>query len=152
MLFHSLAIDAHNFYFDPGVPYLVSMILPPGLFCGCLPDSQGETYNMLPQSHFVLGQMNFLPKGIHQSLHQCFQWTLPSAMLGTGIMLVLPPDPGLWADVISRWESITINRLNDTTWHDNKSKLTFVENLLGENEKRMWQQWRTTYPDVYFNV
>lgn len=73
-------------------------------------------------------------------------------MLGTGVMLVLPPDPGLWADVISRWESITINRLNDTTWHDNKSKLTFVENLLGENEKRMWQQWRTTYPDVYFNV
>lgn len=25
----------------------------------------------------------------------------------------------------------------------------FIENLLGENEKKMWQQWRTTYPDSY---
>nr|GEU49109.1 TPA: orf y [Tanacetum cinerariifolium] len=37
-------------------------------------------------------------------------------------------------DVISRWESITINRLNSQTWSDNKAKLAFVENLLGEND------------------
>ncbi|GJU74408.1 hypothetical protein Tco_1265813 [Tanacetum coccineum] len=47
-------------------------------------------------------------------------------------MLVLPVDPGLWSDVISRWESITINRFNSQTWSDNKAKLAFVENLLGE--------------------
>lgn len=64
-------------------------------------------------------------------------------------MLVLPADPGLWSDVIARWESITINRLNSQTWTDNKAKLAFVENLLGESEKLMWQQWRTAYPDVY---
>ena len=64
-------------------------------------------------------------------------------------MLVLLADPGLWSDVIARWESITINRLNNQTWTDNKSKLAFVENLLRESEKLMWQQWRTAYPDVY---
>ncbi|GJW70533.1 Orf y [Tanacetum coccineum] len=32
---------------------------------------------------------------------------------------------------------------------DNKAKLAFVENLLGESEKLMWQQWRTAYPNAY---
>ncbi|GKB35375.1 retrovirus-related pol polyprotein from transposon TNT 1-94 [Tanacetum coccineum] len=58
-------------------------------------------------------------------------------------------DPGLWSDVISRWESIIINRLNCQTWSDNKAKLAFVENLLGESEKLIWQQWRTAYPGAY---
>nr|GEX29331.1 TPA: orf y [Tanacetum cinerariifolium] len=58
-------------------------------------------------------------------------------------------DPGLWSDAISRWESIIINRLNHQTWSDNKAKLAFVENLLGESEKLMWQQWRTAYPGAY---
>ncbi|GJY92454.1 Orf y [Tanacetum coccineum] len=47
-------------------------------------------------------------------------WTLPPAWTESGVMLVLPTDPGLWSDVISRWESITINRLNSQTWFDNK--------------------------------
>nr|GEX00183.1 TPA: orf y [Tanacetum cinerariifolium] len=67
----------------------------------------------------------------------------------SGVMLVLPADPGLWSEVISRWESITINRLNNQTWSDNKAKLAFVENLLGESEKLMWQQWRTMFPEAY---
>ncbi|GJR42812.1 hypothetical protein Tco_1310915 [Tanacetum coccineum] len=77
------------------------------------------------------------------------QWTLPPAWTESRVMLVLPTDPGLWSDVISRWESITINRLNSKTWFDNKVKLAFVEKLLGEREKLMWQQWRTAYPEVY---
>ncbi|GJS49359.1 hypothetical protein Tco_0599480 [Tanacetum coccineum] len=77
------------------------------------------------------------------------QWTLPPAWTESGVMLVLPADPGLWSDVISRWESITINRLNSQTWSDNKAKLAFVENLLGESKKLMWQQWRTAYPGAY---
>ncbi|GJY97808.1 putative ribonuclease H-like domain-containing protein [Tanacetum coccineum] len=77
------------------------------------------------------------------------QWTLPPAWTESGVMLVLPADPGLWSDVISRWESITINRLNSQTWSDNKAKLAFVENLLGESKKLMWQQWRTAYPEAY---
>ncbi|GKB48637.1 hypothetical protein Tco_0899390, partial [Tanacetum coccineum] len=64
-------------------------------------------------------------------------------------MLVLPADPGLWSEVISRWESIIINRLKNQTWSDNKAKLAFVENLLGESEKLMWQQRRTAYPGAY---
>nr|GFA86375.1 hypothetical protein Ccrd_010332 [Tanacetum cinerariifolium] len=30
------------------------------------------------------------------------QWTLPPAWMESGVMLVLPADPGLWSDVISR--------------------------------------------------
>ncbi|GJR81584.1 hypothetical protein Tco_0152369 [Tanacetum coccineum] len=77
------------------------------------------------------------------------QWTLPPAWTESGVMLVLPADPGLWSEVISRWETMTINRLNNQTWSDNKAKLAFVENLLGESEKLMWQQWRTAYPGAY---
>nr|GFA71897.1 TPA: orf y [Tanacetum cinerariifolium] len=77
------------------------------------------------------------------------EWTLPSAWTESGVMLVLPTDPGLWSEVISRWESITINRLNNQTWSDNKAKLAYMENLLGESEKLMWQQWRTVFPKAY---
>ncbi|GJU93127.1 hypothetical protein Tco_1317883, partial [Tanacetum coccineum] len=77
------------------------------------------------------------------------QWTLPPAWTESEVMLVLPVDPGLWSDVISRCESITINRLNSQTWSDNKAKLAFMENLLRESEKLMWQQWRTAYPVAY---
>ena len=68
------------------------------------------------------------------------QWTLPPAYSQSGALLSLPTDPGLWANTIARWETITINVLNEKTWADNKSKLMFVENLLGEQEKLMWQQ------------
>ncbi|GKA88425.1 Orf y [Tanacetum coccineum] len=78
------------------------------------------------------------------------QQTLPPAWTEFRVMLILPAYPGLWSEVISRWESITINRLNNQTWSDNKAKLAFVENLLGESEKLMWQQWRTVFPEAYF--
>ncbi|GJR24435.1 hypothetical protein Tco_0972962 [Tanacetum coccineum] len=77
------------------------------------------------------------------------QWTLPPAWTESRVMLVLLADPGLWSEVISRWESITINRLNNQTWSDNKAKLVFVKNLLGESEKLMWQQWQTMFPEAY---
>ncbi|GJS42796.1 hypothetical protein Tco_0567839 [Tanacetum coccineum] len=37
-------------------------------------------------------------------------------------------------------------------WSDNKAKLAFVENLLGESEKLMWQQWRTMFPEAYYTL
>ncbi|GJS59279.1 hypothetical protein Tco_0654063 [Tanacetum coccineum] len=77
------------------------------------------------------------------------QWTLPLAWTEFGVMLVLPANPGLWSEVISRWESITINKLNNQTWSNNKAMLAFVENLQGESEKLMWQQWRTVFPEAY---
>ncbi|GKE62130.1 hypothetical protein Tco_1512497 [Tanacetum coccineum] len=58
------------------------------------------------------------------------QWTLPPAWIKSGVMLVLPTDPGLWSEVISRLESITINRLNNQTWSDNKAKLAFVDGMI----------------------
>ncbi|GJV61599.1 Orf y [Tanacetum coccineum] len=55
--------------------------------------------------------------------------------------------------------------LRDTRWEDSRqiiatmevdlsagthhAMLAFVENLLGESEKLMWQQWRTAYPGAY---
>ncbi|GKB41944.1 Orf y [Tanacetum coccineum] len=87
-------------------------------------------------------------KGDYGNYHNQ-QWSLPPAYAGTGALLVLPEDPGLWDDTISRWETITINMLNSQSWSDNKSKLLYVENLLGEQEKLMWQQWRTAYAEAY---
>ncbi|GJY84042.1 Orf y [Tanacetum coccineum] len=62
------------------------------------------------------------------------EWENPfAAKRESGVMLVLPADPGLWSEVISRWESITINMLNNQTWSDNKAKLalwkTFLEKV-----------------------
>ncbi|WOL01110.1 hypothetical protein Cni_G09823 [Canna indica] len=56
---------------------------------------------------------------------------------------------GQYSDIISRWESITLNLVNEQTWTHNKAKVCFIENLLGENEKKMWIQWRMAYPNEY---
>nr|GEU49551.1 TPA: orf y [Tanacetum cinerariifolium] len=46
--------------------------------------------------------------------------------------------------------STGIYQQNDgQSWSNNKSKLLYIENLLGEQEKLMLQQWRTTYSEVY---
>ncbi|GJW08833.1 RNA-directed DNA polymerase [Tanacetum coccineum] len=122
-------------------PPIDSMMGPP-----VYPPSTGN-YQQYNESQFQpKSQKGF--KGDYGNYHNQ-QWSLPPAYAGTGALLVLPEDPGLWDDTISRWESITINMLNSQSWPDNKSKLLYVENLLGEQEKLMWQQWRTTYPEVY---
>ncbi|ATZ69530.1 ORF3 polyprotein [Cacao bacilliform Sri Lanka virus] len=77
------------------------------------------------------------------------QWTLPSAQIKDGALLVLPDNIGLYEDVISRWETVTINTLNERTFENNKSKVQFIENLLGETEKKTWIQWRMYYTDEY---
>ncbi|QHG11155.1 polyprotein [Pitaya badnavirus 1] len=71
---------------------------------------------------------------------------LPPAQNLTGVMLVLPQNPLLYSDTISRWESITLNLVREKTWADNASKVNFIENLLGEDEKKIWIQWRMSYP------
>nr|GEV88540.1 zinc finger, CCHC-type [Tanacetum cinerariifolium] len=105
------------------------------------------TYKPDYQFGYPQGRGNAFNRG-YDEYHNS-QWTLPPAWIELGVMLVLPAGPGLWSNVISRWESITINRLNSQTWSNNKAKLAFVENLLGESKKLMWQQWRTTYPSAY---
>ena len=64
-------------------------------------------------------------------------------------MLVLPEDIGLYNDTISRWESITLNLLSEKIFDDNKSKVRFIENLLGEIEKKIWIQWRTEFKEEF---
>lgn len=76
-------------------------------------------------------------------------WALPSAQQTQGAMLVLPNDIKLYEDVIARWESITINLINQLSWGSNRDKVDYLENLLGESEKKVWIQWRMSYPDDY---
>lgn len=76
-------------------------------------------------------------------------WTLPPAQVNTGAILVLPDDIGMYQDVIARWESITSNHINEKVWPSVKVKIQYIENLLGETEKKIWMQWRTAYPEEY---
>ncbi|GJR21849.1 hypothetical protein Tco_0970376 [Tanacetum coccineum] len=86
------------------------------------------TYKPDYQFGYPQGKCNTFYRGYGE--YHNSHWTLPPAWTESGVMLVLPADPSLWSDVISRWESITINRLNSQTWSDNNAKLAFVENLL----------------------
>ncbi|TYI37328.1 hypothetical protein ES332_A03G204300v1 [Gossypium tomentosum] len=76
-------------------------------------------------------------------------WSLPPAQNEEGAMLVLPNDISKWPDVITRWESCNKNVMNRIAWPNNKSKVDHIENLLGEIEKRTFQQWRASYPQEY---
>jgi len=77
------------------------------------------------------------------------RFNLPTAQAGLGAILVLPDDIGQYSDVISRWESITLNLVNEKNWADNKAKIIYIENLLGETEKKTFIQWRMAYPAEY---
>ncbi|KAJ4784015.1 polyprotein [Rhynchospora pubera] len=77
------------------------------------------------------------------------RFNLPTAQASQGAILVLPEDIGLYSEVISRWESITLNLVNEKNWADNKSKVNYIENLLGETEKKTWIQWRMAFPTEY---
>nr|GEZ77529.1 RNA-directed DNA polymerase [Tanacetum cinerariifolium] len=73
---------------------------------------------------------------------------LPDAIIDQTTNLVILKEKAIL--FVKDMESITINRLNSQTWSDNKAKLAFVENLLGESEKLMWQQWGIAYLGAYF--
>ncbi|PKU64898.1 hypothetical protein MA16_Dca024534 [Dendrobium catenatum] len=93
---------------------------------------------------------NYRPKFSNfKRTYQHNTWTLPSAHKNQGVLLILPDDFSLYDDVISRWESITLNLLNDKKFLDNKVKVLFIENLLGEHEKKVWIQWRMAYENEY---
>ncbi|KAJ4784381.1 polyprotein [Rhynchospora pubera] len=77
------------------------------------------------------------------------RFNLPTAQASQGAILVLPEDIGLYSEVISRWESIALNLINERNWTDNKSKVNYIENLLGETEKKTWIQWRMAFPTEY---
>nr|GEX70462.1 putative polyprotein [Tanacetum cinerariifolium] len=93
-------------------------------------DAESSTsYQPLPDA--IMGPAVYPParQNPQQAYRPDYQFGYPQ---GKGNTFYGGYDPSLWSDVISRWESITINRLNSQTWSDNKAKLAFVENLLGE--------------------
>ena len=78
----------------------------------------------------VSGEYPRRPRGFPGGLakHNNEMWTLSTTQVTQGVMLILPEDIGLYNDVISRWESVTLNLLSEKTFNDNKSKMTFIEN------------------------
>lgn len=129
-------------------------------------DTQSSAYR--PPTEPVMGQVNYPPAiarprpddkidQIKQTASRfragpspkANQWELPNAQQVQGAMLVMPDDFSKTLDVIARWESITKNHLQEKVFSDNQAKMDYVENLLGENEKRLWIQWRMAYPADY---
>ncbi|KAH8515143.1 hypothetical protein H0E87_003845 [Populus deltoides] len=79
-------------------------------------------------------------------------WNLPSAHTNHGAMLVLPSNIGQYPDVITRWESVTLNLVNSCSFDSNIDKVQFVKNLLGEDQKCIWMAWRMQFEADYQNV
>ncbi|ACF60613.1 ORF3 [Cycad leaf necrosis virus] len=74
-------------------------------------------------------------------------FTLPSAYQVEGAIFVMPPDYD--PKVFSRWESITLNHMAPKAFANATDKITYIENLLGENEKITFQTWRMSYEQEY---
>ncbi|KAJ3705794.1 hypothetical protein LUZ61_009499 [Rhynchospora tenuis] len=95
----------------------------------------------------IRARLNNIRGGYANQMNE--RYNLPSARANQGAILVLPEDIGLYEDVFSRWESITLNLINERNWADNRAKVNYIENLLGEIEKKMWIQWRMIYNVEY---
>ncbi|KAJ4755035.1 polyprotein [Rhynchospora pubera] len=100
-----------------------------------------------PQIPEIKARLGNIRGGYARQVNERFN--LPTAQASQGAVLVLPEDIGLYSEVISRWESITLNLINEKNWADNKSKVNYIENLLGETEKKTWIQWRMAFPTEY---
>ncbi|KAJ4782008.1 polyprotein, partial [Rhynchospora pubera] len=111
------------------------------------PPASTSRQTPMPTIHEIRDHVGRLKGGYAQQHNGRFN--LPDAQSDKGAILVLPDDIGQYGDVISRWESITLNVVNDRNWTDNKSKVIFIENLLGDVEKKMFIQWRMAYPHEY---
>ncbi|KAJ4765223.1 polyprotein [Rhynchospora pubera] len=111
------------------------------------PPASTSRQTPMPTIHEIIDHVGRLKGGYAQQ--HSGRFNLPDAQSDKGAILVLPEDIGQYSDVISRWESITLNVVNDRTWTDNKSKVIFIENLLGDVEKKMFIQWRMVYPHEY---
>ncbi|KAJ3708598.1 hypothetical protein LUZ61_012303 [Rhynchospora tenuis] len=118
-------------------------VMGPAMYPPASSSRQPQQYNV-PE---IKARLDNIRGGYAHQMNERFN--LPTAQAGQGAILVLPEDIGLYSEVISRWESITLNLLNERNWADNKAKANYVENLLGEIEKKTWIQWRMAYPAEY---
>lgn len=73
-------------------------------------------------------------KGKYRKGIQANTWTLPPAFNEQGTMLVFPAEINLYNDVFSRWESITLNFIDQPhkVW-TKKAKVIAVENVKYKN-------------------
>ncbi|AVA17861.1 polyprotein [Birch leaf roll-associated virus] len=79
-------------------------------------------------------------------------WYLPGAQIDNGVILVLPQDIGQYSAAVERWMTITLNVVNSRQFDSNQDKVNFIENLLGEDEKKIWISWRMAYEAQYHQI
>ncbi|KAJ4768479.1 polyprotein [Rhynchospora pubera] len=121
--------------------------IPPEPIMGPAMYPPGSRQPQNPQIPEIKARLGNIRGGYARQMNERFN--LPTAQASQGAILVLPEDIRLYSKVISRWESITLNLINEKNWADNKSKVNYIENLLGETEKKTWIQWRMTFPTEY---
>nr|QVG60622.1 ORFIII polyprotein [Banana streak MY virus]QVG60625.1 ORFIII polyprotein [Banana streak MY virus] len=113
-------------------------------------DMAGPTgYTPATSQQGLLGSaaMDYKGKGSFKWKSPTEYFNLPSAQQQAGAMFVMPAnfDP----KIFERWESITLNHMADKVFSTAEDKLIYLENLLGEAEKVMFQSWRMTYASEY---
>ncbi|KAJ4730477.1 polyprotein, partial [Rhynchospora pubera] len=121
--------------------------IPPEPIMGPAMYPPGSRQPQNPQIPEIKARLGNIRGGYARQMNERFN--LPTAQASQGAILVLPEDIGLYSEVISRWESITLNLINEKNWADNKLKVNYIENFLGETEKKIWIQWRMAFPTEY---
>ncbi|AEC49877.1 polyprotein [Banana streak UI virus] len=76
--------------------------------------------------------------------NQTNYWNLPNANAVNGSMLILCY--GKNSEIFERWESSTLNYMAAQNISGGEEKISRIENLLGESEKRTFIGWRTAFP------
>lgn len=74
-------------------------------------------------------------------------YQLPAANAGRGSIFVMPYD--FDSKVFDRWESSVLLHLSDKQFETPGDKLLYVENLLGESEKKAFMAWRMKFQEEY---
>ncbi|KAG6478865.1 hypothetical protein ZIOFF_062310 [Zingiber officinale] len=72
---------------------------------------------------------------------------LPSANAKRGSVFVMPYD--FDPKVFDRWESSTLIHLADKNFELPEDKILYIENLLGESEKKAFVTWRMKYQEEF---
>ncbi|ABR01170.1 hypothetical protein [Lucky bamboo bacilliform virus] len=134
---------------SPYTPPTDSGMAPPGYPPASAGGAASSSQMPILGAPFTAADVRANLKNLRGSRSNAGMFQLPSAQQLQGALLVLPEDIGLYQDVISRWETITLNVLADKVFSDNRSKLMYVENLLGEDEKKVWIQWRMAFEQEY---
>nr|AHM92963.1 polyprotein [Banana streak CA virus] len=74
-------------------------------------------------------------------------YMLPPAQSKQGAMFIMPLDFDV--KVFERWESITLLHMTERSFDNADDKMRYMENLLGEDEKKHFIEWRMKYTTEY---